>query len=188
MLIDHSLTAPKPGDTLDQLYTPYRRSYYYYDSRYLSHHSTKFHDHQPTLPPELATDASIYVAVVFVLYGAILAILLGTNLHRFRGSSAGFSAGSRSSAGFSAGSPRESTCTRDQVTATHIVTTKDATFTCDVAPCSNHARRSDIAVPTVVTSLVCDTTSTSSAGVTAVTDVSSPASLTPMCGTAYSTL
>ncbi|CAL4070846.1 unnamed protein product, partial [Meganyctiphanes norvegica] len=117
MRIDYSLAAPKPDDLLDQLYSPYRRSYYYYDSKHHRHHSTKLHDHQPMLPPEVATDASIYIAAVFVLYGAILAILLGTNLHRFRGSSAGSSSSSRF--------PREPTCTRDQVTATlDIVTTK----------------------------------------------------------------
>ncbi|KAF2360365.1 hypothetical protein FHG87_008883 [Trinorchestia longiramus] len=39
---------------------------------------------QSTLPPEVAKDAVVYVLAVVVLYGAIIVVLVGTNLHRFR--------------------------------------------------------------------------------------------------------
>ncbi|XP_068206486.1 uncharacterized protein [Palaemon carinicauda] len=38
----------------------------------------------PTLPPEIATDAAIYVAVIVIFYAAIIILLVGTNLHRLR--------------------------------------------------------------------------------------------------------
>nr|XP_045610309.1 uncharacterized protein LOC123765670 [Procambarus clarkii] len=40
--------------------------------------------YHPTLPPEIATDAAIYVAVIVVFYAAIILLLVGTNLHRLR--------------------------------------------------------------------------------------------------------
>ncbi|KAG0699134.1 hypothetical protein GWK47_025900 [Chionoecetes opilio] len=40
--------------------------------------------YRPTLPPEIATDAAIYVAVIVVFYAAIILLLVGTNLHRLR--------------------------------------------------------------------------------------------------------
>ncbi|CAL4124282.1 unnamed protein product [Meganyctiphanes norvegica] len=39
---------------------------------------------QPTLPPEVAMDAALYVGVIMVFYVAIIVILVGTNLHRIR--------------------------------------------------------------------------------------------------------
>ncbi|XP_068206178.1 uncharacterized protein [Palaemon carinicauda] len=38
----------------------------------------------PTLPPEIATDAAIYVAVIVIFYAAIIILLVGTNIHRLR--------------------------------------------------------------------------------------------------------
>ncbi|XP_066981681.1 uncharacterized protein [Macrobrachium rosenbergii] len=40
--------------------------------------------YHPTLPPEIATDAAVYVAVIVVFYAAIIILLVGTNLHRLR--------------------------------------------------------------------------------------------------------
>ncbi|XP_068206474.1 uncharacterized protein [Palaemon carinicauda] len=40
--------------------------------------------YHPTLPPEIATDAAIYVAVIVIFYAAIIILLVGTNLHRLR--------------------------------------------------------------------------------------------------------
>ncbi|XP_018016637.1 uncharacterized protein LOC108673341 [Hyalella azteca] len=37
-----------------------------------------------TLPPEIAQDAIVYVLAVVVFYAAIIVVLVGTNLHRFR--------------------------------------------------------------------------------------------------------
>ncbi|XP_042216876.1 uncharacterized protein LOC121862625 [Homarus americanus] len=45
---------------------------------------TKGDAYHPTLPPEIATDAAIYVTVIVVFYAAIILLLVGTNLHRLR--------------------------------------------------------------------------------------------------------
>ncbi|CAL4079560.1 unnamed protein product [Meganyctiphanes norvegica] len=41
-------------------------------------------DNVPTLPPEIATDAAIYVGMIMVFYVAIIVLLVGSNLHRIR--------------------------------------------------------------------------------------------------------
>ncbi|CAL4165882.1 unnamed protein product [Meganyctiphanes norvegica] len=74
---------PDAEGIVDQLYTPYRRSHYYGSSDRLNEPHGAV-DHQPTLPPEIATDAAIYVAAVLFCYAVIIVIILGSNLHRFQ--------------------------------------------------------------------------------------------------------
>ncbi|CAL4096051.1 unnamed protein product [Meganyctiphanes norvegica] len=78
-------SAPPPDAEVlaEPLYIPYRRSHYYGSSDRLNEPHDAL-DHQPTLPPEIATDAVIYVVAVFIFYAAIIVIILGSNLHRFQ--------------------------------------------------------------------------------------------------------
>ncbi|CAL4065729.1 unnamed protein product [Meganyctiphanes norvegica] len=46
--------------------------------------ATQLGELQPTLPPEVAMDAALYVGVIMVFYVAIIVILVGTNIHRIR--------------------------------------------------------------------------------------------------------